>query len=616
LINYLNYSFSDEQLEAINHFQGPALVIAGPGSGKTSVIVNRILYLIQIKNINPNNILVITFSKMAADNMRSRFISCCKDDIQHVSFGTFHSIFFNIIKHYYGYNSSNIIKTAEKRKIVFKILKNLFDYSYVDNDYIDILLKRISYYKNSGYSKDIIDGDNLQYEDFVSIVHQYDLVLSSQRKIDFEDMMLKCKELLEENSALRLYYQKQFKYILIDEFQDINELQFDIVKLLLCPLKNVFAVGDDDQAIYGFRGSKPQIMKNLQNEFDNLHVIKLSCNYRSTKSIVRTASVIISDNNDRYDKRIYTNNELGKKVSILSFDNTYEEYEHIISLLRITLSDTSHDIAVLFRTNAASSLLAELLIRNKIPFRIREELKSPYESEIYNDFMSYLNFAYNMNDIISLRRIINKPPRFIDSRLLNDSYDILNKLKYLYADKKYIVRNIDKLIFDLGFVRDMDMYSAFNYFIKVIGYGDYIYKRFQSNKELLNNNIEIIDSLFLRLKQFNTKRSLENFATNFKNEICTITSGETRVNIMTFHASKGLEYDSVIIPDINEGVIPNRKSITDEDIEEERRLFYVGCTRAKENLHLMYVKGTTNDKHLPSRFLNKLLLNLDCINKK
>lgn len=609
--NSLNLTFSKEQLQAINHFRGPALVIAGPGSGKTSVIANRIINLIQNKNVNPQNILVITFSKMAAVDMQSRFISFFKSIndsslLGQVSFGTFHSIFFSILKSYYGYSSSNIISNSQKRLYISKILKNLCNESVTDNEYIDSVIRRISYFKNSNYTNDFSEDCQIDFEKFEMILKQYNSILQSQRKVDFEDMMLMCRNILINNIKIREYYQQLFKYILIDEFQDINDLQFEIVKLLLGEEQNLFVVGDDDQAIYGFRGSNPQIMLNLKNEFQHLSIINLSCNYRSTKNIVRIASFLIDENNNRYHKNIYTNNELGEKSSLLGFSGITEENEYILKIINECLY-RKMKIGILYRTNSRASLLIELLVRNRIAFSIKEVPINPYESEIFNDFIIYLQISNSKSiNVYQLRKIINKPIRYIDTRLLTNCENPIIHLKYLYKDKPYVIKKLDKLLFDLKFIENMDMYSAFHYFRKVIGYEEYIFRRFNNDDRKLKEKMKLFDELSVRLKDIKSYEELIRNVSTFKEEISRNINIDNKLSIMTFHSSKGLEFDTVIIPDINEGIVPNKKALTGEEIEEERRMFYVACTRARHKLHLLYLKGETNE-YLPGRFISKLM---------
>jgi len=611
LKNSLNLTFSKEQLQAINHFRGPALVIAGPGSGKTSVIANRIINLIQNKNVNPQNILVITFSKMAAVDMQSRFISFFKSIndsslLGQVSFGTFHSIFFSILKSYYGYSSSNIISNSQKRLYISKILKNLCNESVTDNEYIDSVIRRISYFKNSNYTNDFSEDCQIDFEKFEMILKQYNSILQSQRKVDFEDMMLMCRNILINNIKIREYYQQLFKYILIDEFQDINDLQFEIVKLLLGEEQNLFVVGDDDQAIYGFRGSNPQIMLNLKNEFQHLSIINLSCNYRSTKNIVRIASFLIDENNNRYHKNIYTNNELGEKSSLLGFSGITEENEYILKIINECLY-RKMKIGILYRTNSRASLLIELLVRNRIAFSIKEVPINPYESEIFNDFIIYLQISNSKSiNVYQLRKIINKPIRYIDTRLLTNCENPIIHLKYLYKDKPYVIKKLDKLLFDLKFIENMDMYSAFHYFRKVIGYEEYIFRRFNNDDRKLKEKMKLFDELSVRLKDIKSYEELIRNVSTFKEEISRNINIDNKLSIMTFHSSKGLEFDTVIIPDINEGIVPNKKALTGEEIEEERRMFYVACTRARHKLHLLYLKGETNE-YLPGRFISKLM---------
>lgn len=608
--NSHNLTFSFEQLQAINHFRGPALVIAGPGSGKTSVIVNRILNLIQFYNVNPSKILVITFSKIAAQNMQSRFVSLCGNSVYPVSFGTFHSFFWHIVKNYYGYNNGNIISLSDKRKIVYRLLKNILPDCSFGKEYVDEIIRRISFYKNSDYQMDKLTDDDLDSISFKEVVDCYNDILKSQRRIDFEDMMLLCKNILLNNKLLLDNYRQKFEFILLDEFQDINNLQYEIIGLLAGKERNIFAVGDDDQSIYGFRGSKPQIMTNFKEAHPDICLIKLTCNYRSTKNIVKAAAVIINDNCKRFQKNIYTNNELGEKTTLISCKDEITQSNYIAKLIKdLSFRSSETKIAILFRTNNKASNLCDVLIQNRISYEIKEKMDNLYENDIFIDFLNYLSVANSeILDPVMLGKIINKPYRYIDSKYINNSKNPLDELMCIYKNKPHIIRGLKKLRFDLDFIKTMDMYSAFNYFRRVIGYEKYIEFRYSGSKENYEKNIDIMNQLSVNMKTHMDFESLKKYV-EYKNLIINSSNKvkDCNVQIMTFHASKGLEFDVVIIPDINEGIIPNKKANEKDDVEEERRMFYVACTRAKKRLILLYLGDRHDKKHIPSRFINKIL---------
>lgn len=596
---------------AINHFTGPALIVAGPGSGKTTVIVNRIKNLIYQHHVRPENILVITFSKMAAISMQARFYLSVEDAYMPVVFGTFHSVFYNIVKNSYPGRINKIATSYIKNNILLKVLKHI---SYTDNtepEFIDSIQKRISYYKNSDKMQDNTRLCSVSDDIFLKIYENYSEVMKLEGIIDFEDMMLLCKELLQSQEGIRKQYQNSFKFILIDEFQDINNLQFEIVKLLLDENKNVFAVGDDDQSIYGFRGANPMIMQDFEKHFPNANIIKLSCNYRSTKSIIDYAKTLIEENKVRYEKDIYTINPKGCDVALLAYETEEEENKSICEKISELITDRKNgNVAILFRNNRSSIKILDLLIKAKIHVYVYEKPFNPYGTGIFRDFMHYYTVSKSLDNIDKAEfvPIMNKPVRYIGRTEIHGNTIDLTLLKGLNQDRDYVVRAINKLEYDLKHMCKMDLFSAFHYFRKVIGYEEYIYKSNSSDSG--DSFARIFDYLQNSLRDFRSLEELKSHIELLEEQAEAKPPIEVKDNgvyILTYHASKGLEFDNVFIPKLMEGEVPSGKSVTEEDIEEERRMLYVAMTRAKSNLYMSYIKDDSRSKRLKSRFLYCLL---------
>lgn len=605
--------YSREQYDAITHFIGPALVVAGPGSGKTSVIIGRVNFLIKHYHINPTNILVITFSKLAALQMQQRFMQSNPDNYYPVNFGTFHSLFFSIIKQYYRYGSDNIASNKYKSNVLKNILKHHSEFDTSEQELIDSLIKRISYYKNSGLKKDIDEHNGISCEMFMEIFKEYENVCRQDKKIDFEDMMLICRDLLLNNKEVREHYIKRFRFILIDEYQDINDLQYDTVRLLLGDEKNIFAVGDDDQSIYGFRGSNPNIMLSFEREYPNAHIVRMLCNFRSTGYIVQTSGKIIGENHNRIEKKIYTYNDMGANVQLVGFESKEAQYEYIIDRLRLysnNMTDNKGNIAILFRTHAQFSYLSDRLQKEGIKCNIKEKPFNVYETEIFLDFMRYLRLCqskgeYDRDDFVA---VMNKPARYISRNLVLGSVVHPEMLKSEYSDKEYMMSILKKFERDLRIMSRMDIFAAFNFFRYSIGYEEYYIKRCEC-KEKRESALKLFEEIKERCRGFNLYQELELHVKEYTALIKQPVKAGIEKNgiyIMTFHASKGLEFDEVVIPDCNDGTIPHNKALSEAGIEEERRLLYVAMTRAEKKLTLSYVKGDADNEHIPSRFLKEI----------
>ena len=600
---------SKEQSQAINHINGAAMVLAGPGSGKTFVITHRLKHLIYDEKINPSNILVITFTKAAAKEMRERFIKLCEsfnlNNIETPIFGTFHSIFFSILREKFGYDMNSLINKSEMKKLLIDVLekhKNIkLTEQMIDGIYKDILNYKLSKEKCEDY-KPIFLSKNIFYK----IVNEYNEYLFNSRKLDFHDMIEVCFTMLNNNKKILDFYQEKFKYILIDEFQDINLKQYNIIKLL-SKNKNIFVVGDDDQSIYSFRGSDPKIMKKFLKDYKNCKVINLDRNYRSSQSIVRFSKNIIDVNKQRFKKNLVANDKRNGNINIKLFNDSIDENEYIINTIKkINMYGYNlSDIAILYRTNLLSSSICQDLKKHSINFLIKDIENSPFEFFAISDILSYIRLSINF-DIKNFINIMNKPYRYIRRDILTLDMSIDNIISY-YDDRNFIKNNILKLKNDIYKLKTMNPTLAIKYIRQFIGYDKYLIEYCKNKNIDFKDCIDKIDDLEDLSVRFRTSKEFIKFIDEYeeiiKNEKNDKTNNEDCIKLMTFHSSKGLEFKYVIIIDANDGLIPHKKSIASKDIETERRLFYVACTRAKERLDIIFTINRNGKSYKPSRFI-------------
>ena len=457
---------------AIKHENGPCLVIAGPGSGKTYVLTNRVINLIDYYGVDAENILVITFTRAAAIEMRQRFIGIAKEKFGTIynipKFGTFHSVFFDILKNDFGYNKNSLLNSEEDKILIYDSIRKNVN-SKISIDLLNNILKEIKHYQLALERKEHFISKVLDTNTFLKVYRDYQENLFIHKKLDFSDMIFKCHDLLKNNKRILKYYQNRYKYILIDEFQDINRIQYDLVRLV-CDNDNIFVVGDDDQSIYSFRGSHPKVMNDFLKDFKNAKIINLNENYRCARQIVKFSKLVIDFNDERFKKNLISNRKELGTLEIKSFVDTNDENLYIVELIRkyLKLGIKLSDMAILYRTNLLSNAIKSTLSKHCISYNVK-----------------------------------------CDDNNLNESA-LLNK----------------------------------------------------------NDNIE-----------------------------------RDSINLMTFHLSKGLEFETVFIIDANDGLIPHKKSIADNDLETERRLFYVAMTRAKNNLHIYFTTRRFGKDFKPSRFI-------------
>ena len=602
--------FNKAQIQAIQHNKGPCMVIAGPGSGKTTVLTHRVRYLIDRCGVKPSDILVITFTKAAAEQMKFKFKGLSEGRSSAVTFGTFHAVFFTILKAAYNYSARCIITPQVQHEFVKDQIHRL-ELEYDDEkEAVDGVLSEISRVKGEAVNIDEYESRCIPPQSFRIIYMAYDDMLVRKHLIDFDDMIVQCRELLMQREDYRRAWQNKYKYILIDEFQDINKAQFDVVRILADEYRNLFVVGDDDQSIYGFRGSAPQIMLDFNKYYSDAVRIDMCINYRSTGNIVFASRAVAEENEHRYYKDITTYNSQGDTVSVYEFNSLNDEKAFLVSEIR-RLIDTgiaADDIAVLSRTNVIGNMYMSRLESDGIPCCDYSAVQDVYEHWISKDILTYIRIALGSRERMDFLRIINKPLRYITRSYITQPADI-NALKRSCERNEQMSEQVEKLASDINMIRNMSPFAAVNYIRKGIGYDEYIRNyiyEYKADKEELYN---VLDELAHRASRYMSLSQWLDGITEYLKQCDNQRRNNTveGVHMLTMHGSKGLEYKIVMVMDVCEGIIPYNKAVLDEQIEEERRLFYVAMTRAKEKLYLLYPKQRYNKDTTRSRFIEELL---------
>ena len=585
-------NYSSNQKKAIEHGEGPLMVLAGPGSGKTFVITHRIKYLIEGPGINPAHILVVTFSRAAAKEMKDRFEKLCKKSP--VTFGTFHSVFFNLLKTAYGFNSEQIASD----ELRYTLIKELIKRNAIENEDINTLagnlLNEIALVKQDNISIKNYYSNSISSDTFKKIYIDYESELEARGKLDFEDMLSLTYELLSERSDILKAVQNRYRYILVDEFQDINFLQYNIIKLMAGEKQNITVVGDDDQSIYRFRGARPEIMLGFERDFRNVKKVFLDINFRSSTQIVNASTKLISFNSKRFPKNFKAKNGDGAPVSLIEFKNPFLEVNSIIKDIKdyIKSGQDINSIAVLYRTNLSPRLLIERLMRNNIPFTIRDAIPNLFDHWVAKDIISYIKLAINMGDKSDLLRISNKPNRYISRDSLSSSRANIETLFDYYDDKSYMIKRIVELREHLRTIKNLKPATALRYIRNVVGYDEYIEEYCDMNGVESDDCYSILGDLENSAAEYNNFNDWFVHMDEYKDELIEArkksNENDKGVRLMTFHSSKGLEFDIVYIIDVNEGSVPYKKAKGVDEIEEERRMFYVAMTRARKKLFICY----------------------------
>ena len=646
--------FNQAQMTALEHRDGPMMVLAGPGSGKTTVITHRIKRLLEA-GVDPSGILVITFTKAAATEMKERFLRLAREEDEkrkqaeqraggsrtgaekpffgtadpgprrreacgtsleaagsRVSFGTFHSVFYHILKWAYRFPAGNVISGEEKRQYFKKFLDESEMEVEDEAEFISSIINEISYVKGERLDLKYYYSQNCPEEWFKKLYDGYDEMLKTTGKIDFDDMLVMCHELFTERKDILAAWQKKFKYILVDEFQDINLLQYQVVRMLALPENNLFIVGDDDQSIYRFRGAKPEIMLGFEKDFPGTKRVLLGTNYRSTKEIVETSLRLIEHNKVRFEKKLEPFRGSGRPVDFRVFDNPGHEMDTVAQSIR-AYHDAGYqwsEIAVLFRTGANSGLMAERLMGYNIPFKLRDVIPNLYSHWIAKDLFAYMEIAAGSRKRSDFYRIMNRPNRYFSRDAFDTPIVSFDRLKSFYQDRDWMEERICDLEADLRAMAPLKPVAAVNYIRKAIGYDDYLRSYAEFRRMKPEELFETADKLAESAAEFVTFVEWKEHAARYEEELKKQNQEEReetkdRVTLSTMHSAKGLEYPVVFVVDANEGIVPHHKAGLPADIEEERRLFYVALTRAKDRLHVAAVKERYHRKTDVSRFVEE-----------
>ena len=611
-------SFTKSQSEAIRHQDGPLLVLAGPGSGKTTVVTKRVQYLVQDCHISPSSILVITFTKAAATEMKERFLRLMEQSEEklqgygNVLFGTFHAVFFNILKLSYGFTAANILREETRYQYMKEIVDRLKLEIDDENEFISGVLGEISLIKNERISLEHYFSKNCAEDIFRKIFASYEQRKRNARLIDFDDMLSYTWELLTKRPDILEAWQKKFRYILVDEFQDINRLQYDILRLLAQPENNLFIVGDDDQSIYRFRGAKPEIMLNFQKDFPTAGRVLLNDNFRSTRQIVNAAGRVIRKNQSRFAKEITARGGEGPGVRILAFEDQQQECLYLLKEMQEYKKNGGawQQMAVLYRTNTQPRLLIQKFMEFNVPFRVRDQVPNLFEHWIAKNLFCYIRLACGSKLRKDLLPVLNRPKRYMNRECLNDEIICWEYMMDYYKDKPYVCDKIERLQYDLKMLGRMGPFAAINYIRHVMGYEEYLKEYAEFRRMNAEDLMEVLNELQESARAYKTYDEWFAYMERYKKEMDEMRKRQQEVkegvHLATMHSSKGLEYDKVFILDAAEGITPYKKAVLDADLEEERRMFYVAMTRAKKELTICWAKKQFSHELTVSRFVEEM----------
>lgn len=595
---------------------GPAMVLAGPGSGKTTVITHRIKNLIEKAEVRPENILVVTFTKAAAISMQKRFSTLMNGGKgQLVTFGTFHSVFYKILRKSRRYEATEILSERQKTDYIREIIGR---YGISSNNISELsqnIINDIGNIKGNMLNAQEYEPSCCKKEDFIKVYNAYNLELKKDGKMDFDDILRECYLLLCENHTILEQWRELYKYILIDEFQDINRIQMNIIELLASPLNNIFVVGDDDQSIYGFRGARPEIMIEFKDYYPEAELIVLDVNYRSTQSIINVAGRVIENNKTRLDKCAHANNDKDFQPDIRKFRNQVEELKFVVSKIKeyenqgISLSE----MAILVRNNSQIQEISSFLKNRKIEAESGKHRSNIYNGMVAKDILSYVRGALKFDGTYfneDLIYVLNKPQRYISRQVVLSVNMNISAVRRIYSKN-----NIDSFLFHIEMIRKLPPQAALSYIRKGAGYEEYLRLYAIESNIPMSGLLKQLEQLVQECSKFNTLEHWINSIDSAQNSegqnFGKKSSGEggtnNRINIMTMHGSKGLEFKAVFIVDANQGIIPTSKALRERDFEEERRLFYVAITRAIDYLNVYAVEERLGCPIEVSMFVEEML---------
>ena len=609
------------QDEEIKHGNGPCMVLAPPGSGKTLIVTERTRYLIEESGVRPDQILVITFTRYAAREMKERFERLTAGKNYPVTFGTFHSIFYGILKCAYGIGANNLM--SEKESSV--LLQEVLDQTDIEStpevedeeELVRELLREVGMVKNGLCHLKDFHSKYLTQDEFAEVFRSYEHQKKELKKFDFDDMLVQCYALFRKKPEILQGWQKRFQYILIDEFQDINRVQYEVIRMLAAPRYNLFVVGDDDQSIYGFRGAKPELMLYMKQEFPSLRTISLTVNYRSTEFITGAAARVILHNDTRFYKRVQSFRGRGQNVHVQEVLDEQEEAQYVTEEIQKKLDQgiKPGEIAVLFRAAVQARMISEILSEHRIPFEMRDYVTNFYRHFIVKDIMAYLQLAAGKRDRSLFLTICNRPLRYLARNSMENRQVNFEDLRKFYCDKDWMLDIIDQFDVDVRMMKNMAPYAAIQYIRKKIGYDDFLKEYAEKHQISWKQLMDVMAELEERSKNFKSYDEWEIHIAKYTQELeeqqakARKIKGEreNKVQLMTIHSAKGLEFEDVFVIHANEGEIPHQKAEKKDEIEEERRLFYVALTRAKNNLCISYITQKNGNSIKPSRFVEELL---------
>ena len=626
-VKYMFNKLNDKQKEAVMHVDGPCLVLAGAGSGKTRVLTERIVNLIN-NGVSPYNILAITFTNKAAREMRERVYNSIEEEANKIFIGTFHSLGLKIVREnasVIGYsNNVTILDRDDVNTLIKRFMKEL----NLDTEHYPVksILNKISFAKNEGLSPEEFDKFAKAPLDMAAckVYKMYESALKRSNSVDFDDLLILPLRIFKKDKSVLEKYQEHFKYILVDEYQDTNMVQYDMCKLLASKYRNLFVVGDMDQSIYSFRFANYMNVINFEKDNKDAKVIVLDENYRSTNNILNAANDVIKNNKERKEKNLWSSKGDGDKIKYIRCDNEQEEASTVVRLTKELLDkgEKPSEIAVLYRTNGQSRVFEEAFLKENIPFKIVGSYFFYNRKEI-KDLISYMHLIYNNNDDASLERVINVPRRGIGSKTIERlrreaSISDKSMFEVVSSGKELGFKN---LIIDLtNESKNTDLVGLVDVILDKTGIRKELEEKNDLESEIRLENLNEFKSIALAFQEkgiFSLEEFLENISlVSDKNEYKEVDDG---INLMTLHSAKGLEFNDVFLVGMEEGIFPHNRSFESEsELEEERRLCYVGITRAKEHLWLMNAKKRTLfgqvSMNFPSRFIKEI--NSDLIDKE
>ena len=614
---------SPVQRKAIEHASGPVQVLAGPGSGKTFLMIRRVRHLICHHGISPDKILVITFARAAALEMQERFQKLTEGAYPSVCFGTFHAVYYHILKSGNGKTDYTPISSKEKTEYLKHSLA-VCGLTDIAKDTLEKLSEKISKAKNSialagkesfpvvsAYGKETEEDAIEEY--FPAILKEYGRIMEENRKLDFDDMMVYCYELLKERQDILEILQKRYAYILVDEFQDINKIQYEITKMLAQPCRNLFIVGDDDQSIYGFRGARPEIMLHFKEDYPEAVETLLDVNYRCNRNITEGAVNLITNNQIRFHKKIVSAKEYEEPVFVHHMKTLSEEINHVLKTIRDYHKEKLpySEMAVILRTNVQARGIVNKLMEYNIPFQMRDRVPCIYDHFTVQNVLDYIRAAMGSRDRALFLRIMNKPNRYLSRELLTEPVVSFEALRVMVEGKNWALDNIDQFEYELKILAGLKPFAAVNFIRKAIGYDEYLREYAQYRHLNAEDLFGTLDELQEMAKQYRTFEDWFEGIDQYRKDLerhsrADMAERRDGVVVTTMHSAKGLEFDAVFILEANEGMTPYKKALKPEEIEEERRMFYVAMTRARSHLHIYEVKEYYNKELEPSRFLEEI----------